>query len=63
MDNDSQDTYAIYDGAGAFQRGYTRTSHNTGPRDDFSFDLNWNHMGAQRGGKPENRSALRSLYR
>jgi len=49
MDNDSQDTYATYDGAGAFQRGYSRTSHNTGPRDDFSFDLNWNHMGAQPG--------------
>jgi len=49
MDSNSQDTYATYDGAGAFQRGYTRTSHNTGPRDDFSFDLNWNHTGAQAG--------------
>ena len=46
MDNDSQETYANYAAAGAFTNGYTRNSHNTGPRDDFSFDLNWNHTGA-----------------
>jgi outer membrane receptor protein involved in Fe transport len=45
MDNDNQETYANYDAAGVYQGGYNRTSHNTGPRDDFSFDLNWNHTG------------------
>ncbi len=49
MDSDSQETYANYDAAGAFTNGYTRNSHNTGPRDDFSFDLNWNHTGALTG--------------
>jgi len=49
MDNDSQETYANYDAAGVYQGGYTRNSHNTGPRDDFSFDLNWNHTGALTG--------------
>ncbi len=45
IDNDSLDTYANYGADGAYTGGYTRTSHNTGPRDDFSFDLNWNHTG------------------
>lgn len=45
MDSNSQETYANYDAAGAYTGGYTRNSHNTGPRDDFSFDLNWNHTG------------------
>ncbi len=49
MDSNSQETYANYDAAGAFTNGYTRNSHNTGPRDDFSFDLNWNHTGALTG--------------
>ncbi|MGN6207843.1 TonB-dependent receptor domain-containing protein [Asticcacaulis sp.] len=49
MDNDSQETYANYGADGAYQGGYTRTSHNTGPHDDFSFDLNWNHTGKQAG--------------
>jgi outer membrane receptor protein involved in Fe transport len=49
MDNDSQETYANYGADGTYTGGYTRTSHNTGPRDDFSFDLNWNHTGALTG--------------
>ena len=49
MDNDSQDTYANYNAAGVYTGGYVRNSHNTGPRDDFSFDLNWNHTGALAG--------------
>jgi outer membrane receptor protein involved in Fe transport len=49
MNGNSLDNYATYDAAGALLNGYQRTSKSTGPRDDFSFDVNWNHTGALTG--------------
>ena len=49
LDSSSLDNYATYDADGAFLNGYQRNSRSTGPRDDFSFDVNWNHTGALTG--------------
>ncbi|MFT4074225.1 MAG: TonB-dependent receptor [Asticcacaulis sp.] len=49
MDSNSQENYATYNADGALLNGYQRTSKSTGPRDDFSFDVNWNHIGALTG--------------
>ncbi|ESQ89068.1 outer membrane beta-barrel family protein [Asticcacaulis benevestitus] len=49
MDNTSDDTYALYNADGDFTSGYTRHSAVTGPRDDFSFGVRWDHTGALTG--------------
>ena len=45
QDNTSDDTYALYDADGAFTSGYNRRSATTGPRDDVSFGVRWDHTG------------------
>ncbi|WP_349320347.1 outer membrane beta-barrel family protein [Asticcacaulis sp. MM231] len=45
MDNTSDDTYALYNADGDLTSGYTRHSAVTGPRDDFSFGVRWDHTG------------------
>ncbi len=45
IDSRSDDTYAGYDAAEVYTNGYTRASTMTGPHEDSSLDLHWDHTG------------------